>query len=58
MNAKATAFLNRMGAGDITGNSTINELISKIHRGGTRKRRHRRNNRKSKINKKYTWPFW
>jgi len=65
MNAKAMDFVNRLGM-DIKGTTTINELVSKLHTGGSRRRRRkRRQTRKnrsirknSNVNKKYVWPFW
>jgi len=64
MNTSATNLLNRMNLNDIKGTSTINELISRIHNGGSRRRvRHKKTriknqSRKNRVNKKYTWPFW
>jgi hypothetical protein len=59
MNAKATDFVNKLGM-DIKGTTTINELMSKLHKGGSSRRRgrKRRQSKKKRVNKKYLWPFW
>ena len=59
MNAKAMDFANKLGI-DIKGSTTINELVSKLHKGGSRKRCRRKRNqsKKNRVNKKYKWPFW
>jgi|LauGreSuBDMM15SN_2_FD.fasta_scaffold38498_1 hypothetical protein len=57
MNAKAMDLANKLGM-DIKGSTTINELMGKLHKGGTRRRRRkRRQSRKNRVNKKYVWPF-
>ena len=66
MNASATDLINKLGINGVTNNSTISELVSKLHRGGSRRRNRRKRNKSQKnrsrknrsVNKKYTWPFW